>query len=96
LAEALQAAALGVPTEYPAEVGDNMSNTDSVAFMDHTAAVSVRENQRVGEIGAGSNPHWHQRSDRFSTYSDADFRLGFATLVMTVQALGELSGVATE
>ena len=78
--------------DYPAEVGSNMSNTDSAPFRNLTRAVSVRENQRLAEIGNGSNPHWHQPTDLFSTYSDADFRLGFNALEMTLGTVAELVG----
>ncbi|MCH7565015.1 MAG: M20/M25/M40 family metallo-hydrolase [Gemmatimonadetes bacterium] len=77
---------------YPARVGSNMRNTDSWPFRDLVASVSVRENQRVAEIGAGSNPHWHQPTDLFSTYDDADFDLGFAALRTTLSAVAQLSG----
>ena len=79
-------------SDYPAEVGSNMSSTDSYPFRDHTAAVSVRENQRIAEIGAGANPHWHQTTDVFETYSDADFQLGFNALQMVVGTVGEMVG----
>ncbi len=78
---------------YPAELGDEMSNTDSVPFEDHTASISVRENRRQDEIGNGGNPHWHQPTDLPETYSDADYALGMDTVRMTGGALGELSGL---
>jgi hypothetical protein len=53
-----------------------MTNTDSVPFMNSVPTISVRENERGAEIGAGSNPHYHQATDRYSTFSDKDFRLG--------------------
>lgn len=92
LAEALVAGGDRHGARYPAEVGWQMSNTDSAAFQDHAPAVSVRENRRLDEIGSGSNPHWHQRSDVFETYSEADFRLGFDALEMTVGTVAELAG----
>src|SRR6266480_3894581 len=63
-------------TDYPAAVGHHMTNTDSTPFMDLVPAISVREHERGMQIGAGWNPHWHQPTDRYSTYSDKDFRLG--------------------
>jgi hypothetical protein len=69
-----------------------MVNTDSVAFQDVCPAVSVRENQRIEEIGKGANPHWHKSTDLFSTYSEADFLLGFDTVKMTVGAVATLAG----
>jgi hypothetical protein len=77
---------------FPAEVGDNMGFTDSVPFSPRVAAISVRENQRIAEIGAGSNPHWHHATDLPSTYTEDDYRLGFNILSMICGAIGELSG----
>ncbi|MEM7204331.1 MAG: M28 family peptidase [Planctomycetota bacterium] len=79
---------------YPAEIGNDMNNTDSVPFRQYTGAVSIRENQRVAEIGMGANPHWHQPTDVFATYSDADFRLGFDTLRTTLGTIAELAGTS--
>jgi hypothetical protein len=60
-----------------------MSNTDSNAFMNMVAAVSIRENRRLYEIGRGSDPHWHRASDVLTTYSEEDFRLGFTAMQTT-------------
>jgi len=76
LAELLREANEAFGLSYPAQVGSNMRNTDSWAFIDHTASVSLRENRRVDEIGQGTNPHWHQTTDVFETFSNADFDLG--------------------
>ena len=76
----------------PAAVGDDMRNTDSVPFQNHTAAISIRENRRIGEIGDGSNPHWHEPTDLYETFSDADYEFGFNIVKMLVGALGELVG----
>ena len=40
-------------TDYPAAVGNRMSNTDSAAFQDLVAAISLRENERLAQIGTG-------------------------------------------
>lgn len=93
LANALLAGNAAHSSDYPAEVGDRMDFTDSVPFQDLCASVSVRENQRIAEIGAGSNPHWHQSTDVLATYSDADFRLGFNATQMTVGTVAKLAGV---
>ncbi len=76
---------------YPAEVGDRMCCTDSFWFVDYTAAISVRENRRVEEIGEGSNPHWHAPTDLFTTYSEADFALGFNAAQMTLGGVCDLA-----
>jgi hypothetical protein len=69
-----------------------MSNTDSTPFMDLVAAVSLRENRRLYETGNRANPHWHQPTDLFVTFSDADFRLGFNAAQTTLGAVAKLSG----
>jgi Peptidase family M28 len=80
-------------TDYPAAVGPHMTNTDSTPFMDLVPAISLRENERGREIGAGWDPQWHQPSDLYATYSDADFRLGLNAAQTSLGAIGRLSGV---
>jgi hypothetical protein len=58
-------------TDYPAAVGPHMSSTDSTEFMDHVPVISLRENERGMQIGAGWNPHYHQATDRFSHQSSS-------------------------
>ncbi len=82
-------------TDYPAEVSNNMSNTDSASFQNLAPSVSVRENRRLAEIGNGANPHWHQATDVFATYSQLDFRLGFNAVQTTLGAVAELAGAQT-
>ncbi len=77
--------------QYPSEIGDNMRFTDSWPFRHYTAAVSMRENQRVAEIGNGANPHWHQPTDLYATYDDLDFALGFDTVRTTLGTVAELA-----
>ena len=79
-------------TDYPAAVGFHMTNTDSVPFMDIVPAISLRENERGMQIGAGWDPNWHQPSDVYSTYSDQDFRLGLNAAQTTLSAIAELVG----
>ena len=79
-------------TDYPAAVGPHMTNTDSSPFMDLVPAISMRENERGMQIGAGWNPNWHQPTDLFSTYSDDDFRLGLNAAQTTLGAIAELAG----
>src|SRR5712691_6051105 len=81
-------------TDYPAAVGHHMTNTDSTPFMDFTPAISVREHERGMQIGAGWNPHWHQPTDRYATYSDKDFRLGLNAAQTTLAAIAQLAGAA--
>ncbi len=77
-------------TDYPAAMSNAMSNTDSGAFQDLVASVSLRENRRLYETGRGANPHWHQADDLFVSYSDADFRLGFNAAQTTLGAVARL------
>jgi len=79
-------------TDYPASVGNHMTNTDSSAFMDLVPAISLRENERGMQIGAGWNPHYHQPSDRFTSYSDQDFRLGLNAAQTTLSGIAQLTG----
>jgi hypothetical protein len=92
LAFALKAANEAYATDYPALVGPHMSSTDSNEFMDFTAAISVREAERGSEIGGGWDPHGHRPSDVFTTYDDADFRLGLNAAQTTLSAIAQLAG----
>jgi hypothetical protein len=81
-------------TDYPAAVGDRMSNTDSDPFKDLVATISMRENERLAQIGTGWDPQWHQPTDVFTTYSDKDFRLGLNAAQTTLGAIAQLAGAA--
>jgi hypothetical protein len=92
LAWALHEANAAYATDYPAAVGPHMTNTDSSSFMDAVASVSVRENERGTQIGSGWDPHWHQPTDVFATFSDKDFRLGLNAAQTTLAAVARLAG----
>jgi hypothetical protein len=94
LAFALRDANERYASDYPAAVGSHMTNTDSNPFMDFVPAISVRENERGMHIGAGWDPHWHQPTDRYATFSDNDFRLGLNAAQTTLGAVAELSGAS--
>ncbi|HLH97543.1 MAG TPA: M20/M25/M40 family metallo-hydrolase [Xanthobacteraceae bacterium] len=79
-------------TDYPAAVGNHMVNTDSSVFMNLIPAISLRENERGMQIGAGWNPHYHQATDRYASYSDKDFRLGLNAAQTTLAAIAQLAG----
>jgi hypothetical protein len=81
-------------TDYPASVGQHMTNTDSDPFKDIVAAISLRENERGAQIGAGWDPHWHQPTDVFATFSDKDFRLGLNAAQTTLAALAQLTSAS--
>jgi hypothetical protein len=94
LAWAFYAANEAYATDYPAIVGPHMTNTDSTPFMDLVPAISVRENERGTQIGAGWDPHWHQPTDVYATFSDADFRLGLNAAQTTLGAIARLAGTS--
>ena len=81
-------------TDYPASVGPHMTNTDSTPFMDLVPAISVRENERGTQIGAGWDPHWHQPTDVYATFNDADFRLGLNAAQTTLGAIARLASAS--
>jgi len=79
-------------TDYPVSVGSHMTNTDSFAFQDVIASISVRENERGTQIGNGWDPQWHQPTDVYATYDDKDFRLGLNAAQTTLGAVAQLTG----
>ncbi len=79
-------------TDYPATVSAHMTNTDSAPFQDYVAAISLRENERGTQIGAGWDPNWHQPTDLYATYGDKDFRLGLNAAQTTLAAVAGLVG----
>src|SRR6202012_3721766 len=92
LAWALYSANEAYATDYPAAIGPHMTNTDSTPFMDLIPAISVRENERGTQIGAGWDPQWPQPTDVYATYNDADFRLGLNAAQTTLGAIARLAG----
>lgn len=80
-------------TDFPAQVGNHMTNTDSTPFEDLVGAISLRELERGPEIGAGWDPTHHQPIDVYSHYSDGDFRLGLNAAQTTLSAVAQLAGV---
>jgi hypothetical protein len=79
-------------TDYPAQVGPHMTNTDSEPFQDLCPAISLRENERGAHVGAGWDPNWHQPTDVWTTYTDKDFRLGLNAAETTLAAVAQLTG----
>jgi hypothetical protein len=94
LAWTVYAANEAYASRYPATVGPHMTNTDSTPFMDLVPSISLRENERGQEIGAGWDPHWHQPTDLYATFTDADFQLGLNAAQTTLGAIGRLSGAS--
>jgi len=95
LAHTFQTANEKYATDYPANVGPHMNNTDSTSFQDLVAAISLRENERLSQIGNGWDPHWHQPTDLYATFSDDDFRLGLNAAQTTLGAVAQLAGADT-
>jgi hypothetical protein len=79
-------------TDYPAAVGNHMTNTDSTPFQDLVPSISLRENERGSQIGAGWDPQHHQPTDVFTTYYDKDFLLGLNAAQTTLAAIARLTG----
>jgi len=92
LAWALRDANEKYATDYPAQVGNHMANTDSVLFQDLTPAISLRELESGSEIGAGWDPTHHQPTDVFTHFSDGDFRLGLNAIQTTLGTVAQLAG----
>ena len=90
LAFFFKAASDAYATDYPAMVGPHMTNTDSTPFMNAVPSISLRENERGMHVGAGWDPHWHQPTDLYSTFTDDDFRLGLNAAQTTLAAIAQL------
>jgi hypothetical protein len=91
LAWALKFANDRYATDYPAQVGPHMTNTDSAPFQDLVPAISLRENERGRDIQAGWDPNWHQPTDVYTTYSDKDFKLGLNAAQTTLAGIAQLA-----
>ena len=78
-------------TDYPATIGPHMTNTDSTPFMNLVPAISLRENERGAHVGGGWDPHWHQPTDLYATFTDDDFRLGLNAGQTTLAAIAQLA-----
>jgi hypothetical protein len=96
LAWAFRAANDKYASDYPAAVGPHMTNTDSTPFMDLVPSISLRENERGQQIGAGWNPHWHQPTDLVATFSDKDYLLGLNAAQTTLAAIAKLAGARVQ
>ncbi len=92
MAFVFKAAADVYNTDYPAQVGPHMTNTDSTPFMNIVPSISLRENERGAQTGGGWNPNWHATTDVWTTYTDKDFRLGLNAAQTTLSAIAQLTG----
>ena len=77
-------------TDYPAAVGPHMTTTDSTPFMDIVPALSLRDNERSAQVGAGWDPNWHQPTDVWTAYTNDDLRLGLNAAQNTLAAIAQL------
>ena len=91
LAHKFQSANEKYAADYPANVGQHMTNTDSGPFQDLVPAISVRENERGAQLGNGWDPHHHQPTDVFTTFNDDDFRLGLNAAQTSLGAIAQLA-----
>jgi len=96
LAFVFKAAADAYNTDYPATVGPHMTNTDSTPFMNIVPSISLRENERGAQTGAGWNPTWHTPLDVWASFTDQDFRLGLNAAQTTLSAVAGLTGATLE
>jgi hypothetical protein len=75
---------------YPATAYDFSTATDDRSFHDVAPSISIRENRR--SINSDwNNPHWHDETDLYATYSAADFELGFNAVQATLGTVIALS-----
>jgi len=82
-------------TDYPSTAYNYSTNTDDTPFHPYVASVSVRENRRSLTSGGNAewiNPNYHQTTDVYASYADADFRLGFNAAQSTLGAVATLAG----
>src|SRR5262249_41106483 len=93
LAAAIEDANKSYAKDYPVAIGNRMSGTDSVSFRDLVASVSIREAEKYAGINSGSNPNYHQPTDKFENYSEEDFRFGLNVAKTTLGTIGQLSGL---
>ena len=100
LADAVAGAGLALPCGER-DIRDRLSRHRRQSHGEHRfrdrswmscASISLRDNERGVQIGAGWNPHWHQPTDVFATFSDKDFRLGLNAAQTTLGAIGRLVG----
>ena len=66
------------------------TTTEPTPFMDLIPTIFIRENDHRTQTERARNPHWHQPTDVYSTYSDKDFRLGLNAAQTTLGAIGQL------
>jgi len=95
LAHKFQIANEKYATDYPANIGGHMSNTDSGPFQDLVPAISLREAERGSQIANGWDPQHHQPTDLYTRYNDDDFRLGLNAAQTTLSAIAGLAGAKT-
>ena len=78
-------------TNYPAQLSNAMSSTDTGAFQDLVPSISLRDGRRLYEMGRGSSPTYHQPTDIYASFTDQDYRLGFNAIQTTLGAVSKLT-----
>ena len=79
-------------TDYPAAVGPHMTNTDSTPVHGSRAVDQPARERARHAHRRGWDPHWHQPTDVFTTFSDKDFLLGLNAAQTTLGAVAQLAG----
>ena len=83
------------PPTTPRRVGPHMSSTGLDAVHERPPRRSACERTSAAcTSGAGWNPHWHQPTDLYVTYTDEDFRLGLNAAQTTLAAIAGLAGAS--
>ncbi len=91
LAWAFHSANEAYATDYPAQVGPHYDQYRQHAFYGHRSGDQHARERTRREIGAGWDPHWHQPTDLYATFSDKDFRSGSTPPKTTLGAIARLT-----
>lgn len=80
---------------YPSTAYNFSTNTDDTPFHGLAPSISIRENRRSLTSGGNAewiNPYYHQTTDVFDSYDEADFTLGSEIARVTLGTVAELAG----
>jgi hypothetical protein len=76
---------------YPANSANHSRSTDDAPFHNVCPSISVRENRR-NLSAEWINPYYHQTTDVYANYSEADFLLGLNAVQTTLGMMAQLTG----
>ena len=82
--------------QFPSTAYSFSTNSDDTPFHPWAPSISVRENRRSLTSGSNAewiNPNYHTANDLYTTYSAADFNLGYNIARVTTGMVAELAGV---